>query len=216
MVEIRIVIEGGVLLNDNISAATVNNSERLRQSFHKLLSKVLNPDNFNIIVEIGAGDKNAAKSFKKHAINDSKTTLFVDLDGVKSIKHERLIELDIVDYNNQVFFMVQEMEAWILSQPEAIEKCYDLRFIRRKKDEQLTNHKLLLVHPEEITKPSKILEILLPYYYSEKKGDKIKKKKYGKLKDAPLLIEQLDFTKLLATFEDIKSFKDYTEKHSIL
>jgi len=50
MVEIRIVLEGGILPNLNNSAATVNNSEKLREAFHKLLSNVINPAAFNLIV----------------------------------------------------------------------------------------------------------------------------------------------------------------------
>lgn len=63
MVDIRIVVEGGVLPHASISAATMDGSEKLREAFHKLLSRVVSPDKFNLIVETGAGYKNAAKSF---------------------------------------------------------------------------------------------------------------------------------------------------------
>lgn len=211
MVEIRIVIEGGILPHMNIAAATINNSERLRESFHKLLSKAFNPDTFNLIVEVGAGYKNAAKSFKDYAQNDSKTLLLIDLDGAKSTKQTRLTELEIEVFSNRVFFMIQEMEAWILSQPESIEACYNPRFIREKSEIKIRDaeSKLFKDHPEEFINPTRILETILGRYYSEKKSNVKKKKKYGKLKDAPLLIEYLNINQLIETFEDLKSLREY-------
>lgn len=214
MVEIRIVIEGGVLPNINVSAATIDNSEKLREAFHKLLSKVIKPDKFNLIVEIGAGERNAAKSFKKYALIDNKTSLLIDLDGAKTLKDQRLNELEINEFVDRVFFMIQEMEAWILSQPDVIVKCYKDRYIRKKLNitiEQI-EYELLQIHPEEIVKPADKLKVFLGKYYSEMKVNVKKKKKYGKLKDAPLLIENLDICKLIETFEDVRLLKNHIEK----
>ena len=216
MVEIRIVFEGGILPNLNASAATINNSEKLREAFHKLLSNVVNPDAFNLIVEIGAGYKNAANAFKKYALIDTNTSLLIDLDGSKSIKQQRLKELEIEGSANCVFFMVQEMEAWILSQPDIIEKCYNERFMRAKAGVSLKELEpdLFTGHPDQIKKPSAKLKVLLSRYYSEMKGRTKKKKKYGKLKDAPFLIEHLDMSRLIETFEDPKLLKEHIEKIS--
>ena len=211
MVEIRIVLEGGILPNLNDSAATVNNSEKLREAFHKLLSNVINPAAFNLIVEIGAGYKNAAKAFSKYALIDSKTSLLIDLDGSKFFREQKLNELELNESANRVFFMVQEMEAWILSQPEVIEKCYNERYIRTKPGINLKElePELFAVHPEQISQPSVKLKVLLGRYYSEMKGNIKKKKKYGKLKDAPLFIEHLDMSRLIETFEDPKLLKEH-------
>jgi hypothetical protein len=35
MVDIRIVVEGGIIPHSNDSAMTINNSEKLRESFYK-------------------------------------------------------------------------------------------------------------------------------------------------------------------------------------
>ena len=206
MVEIRICLEGGVLPNSNTSAATINNSEKLREAFHKLLSVVIDPVEFNLIVEIGAGYKNAANVFKKYAILDNYTCLLIDLDGSISFKEEKLNELELIDSAQCVFFMVQEMEAWILSQPDVIEKCYNERYIKNRVNLNLLELEpgLFNIHPEQITKPSDKLRIILGRYYSEMKGVIKKKKKYGKLKDAPLLIAHLDLNKLIGTFVDTK------------
>jgi len=188
MVDIRIVFEGGILPNLNHSAATINNSEKLRESFHKLLSNVVNPDAFNLIVEIGAGYKNAANAFKKYALIDHTTSLLIDLDGAKSIKQQKL------------------------------KKCYNERYIRSKTDISLKELEPVLFkgHPDQIKKPSDKLKVLLGKYYSEMKGRTKKKKKYGKLKDAPLLIEQLDMSRLIETFEDTKLLKEHIENLSTL
>lgn len=214
MVDIRIVIEGGVLPNPNTSASTFDNSEKLREAFHKLLSRVVKPEQFNLIVETGAGYKNAAKSFKKYALNDNKTSLLIDLDKAKSLKEQRLDELDINEFASRVFFMIQEMEAWILSQPDVIVKCYKDRYIRKrpKVNFEQTEPQLFQVHPEEISNPADKLKVLLGKYYSEMKKNCKKNKKYGKLKDAPLLIENLDIYKLIDTFDDMKSLMNHFEQ----
>lgn len=217
MVDIRIVIEGGVLPNENISAATIDNSEKLREAFHKLLSRVVNPETFNLVIEVGAGYKNAARSFRKYALLSDNSSLLIDLDGAKPTKEKRLNELGINEFSNQVFFMVQEMEAWILSQPEVIEKCYKDRFIRENPTVNMVQTELELFsrHPEALVKPGDKLRILIGRYFSEMKGNVKKKKKYGKLKDAPLLIENLDIFKLIETFEDVRRLKNYLNKPSL-
>lgn len=211
MVELRIVIEGGVLSNVNISASTINNSEKLREGFHKLLSKMVNPDKFNLVVEIGAGEKNAAKSFKQYANLDDNVSLVIDLDRSKSLRIQKLEYLEVEEFEKRVFFMVQEMEAWIISQPDVIEECFNARYIREKVDFKIENDELFLIHPEAVSKPSEKLKVFLGRYYSEMKGNIKKKKKYGKLKDAPLLIENLDIHKLIATFDDIRLLKTHIE-----
>lgn len=136
------------------------------------------------------------------------------MDGAKTTKGQRLGELEMNEFAGRVFFMVQEMEAWILSQPGVIVKCYQNRYIREKPNinfEQ-AEYELFLVHPEEIINPAGKLRVLLGRYYSEMKVNLKKKKKYGKLKDAPLLIENLDICKLIETFEDMKSLKLHLEK----
>ena len=214
MVEIRIVIEGGIVPHENDSVMTVNNSEKLRESFHKLLSQIFNPGSFNLIIEMKGGIGKAVNSFKEYAKKDNKISLLIDLDGDKSTKAQKIINLHVEDFSKTVFFMVQEMEAWILSQPEVIEKCYKDRYIRKKPNIDIVKeeHKLFKVHPEEIHKPSEKLEVILGRYYDEMKGNARKKKKYGKLKDAPLLIGNLDIYKLIETFEDLKLLKEHFEK----
>jgi hypothetical protein len=207
MVDIRIVVEGGVLPHANVDAVTIANSEKLREAFHKLLSQSIDPDSFNLIIETGAGYINAAKTFKIYAEFDDKVSLLLDLDGPRpSIKNKRE-ELEIEDLSDRVFFMIQAMEAWILSQPEKLIGYCDETYIRERADTDIidTEKDILLIPPEEIVNPSEKLKVILGRYYSVMKGDVKKKKKYGKLKDASLLIKNLDIHKLIETFKDVES-----------
>lgn len=207
MVDIRIVIEGGIVPHINDSAATINNSEKLRESFHKLFSQIINPEFFNLIIEMKGGFEQAIISFKGYSQLDQKTSMLIDLDGASSSRQNKIVDLKIENLSERVFFMIQEMEAWILSQPESIEKAYRNRYNRQRGNINLEQEirKLYRDHPEEILKPSVKLKVLLGRYYVEMKGNRKKNKKYGKLKDAPLLIENLDITKLIKTFDDVNS-----------
>jgi hypothetical protein len=66
------------------------------------------------------------------------------------------LELELSNEKDQVFFMVQEMEAWMLSQPNKIEFfCLDTGLIRKREDERITDNQLLKGKClEEIEKPS--------------------------------------------------------------
>lgn len=216
MVDIRIVIEGGIVPHINDSAATINNSEKLRESFHKLFSQIINPESFNLIIEMKGGFEQAIMSFKEYSKLDQKTSILIDLDGVSSSKQDKIVDLKIENLAERVFFMIQEMEAWILSQPESIEKAYKNRYNRQRVKINLEQEirKLYRDHPEEILEPSVKLKVLLGRYYVEMKGNRKKDKKYGKLKDAPMLIENLDINKLIRTFDDVNSLINHIQRYS--
>lgn len=207
MVVVKIVVEGGIMPNSNVEAQTVANSERLRESFYKLLTQIVEPEYFDLQIEMGAGEKNACKIFK-NAVKKNNCSLLIDLDGAKQTRGNRLRDLEIDDYADFVFFMIQQMEAWILSQPTCIEK--GMSFFNREKNElHLSDDLIFKQLPYDISNPaSKLNTILLRYYSFHKKGIK-KKKKYGKLKDSPLFIENLDAKELADTFEDVASLFKY-------
>jgi hypothetical protein len=93
MVNIRIIIEGGILPGDNVDAATFDNSEKFRESFHKLLSGIFDPAGFDLEIRIGAGNKMASKSFKQLKAEHN-CILLIDLDRHKSGKSDKIIELE--------------------------------------------------------------------------------------------------------------------------
>ncbi len=207
MVTIKIVVEGGVLPHSNIESQTIMNSEKLRESFYKLITQVVEPKFFNLEIEMGAGEKNASKVFKK-SIQKNYCSLLIDLDGSIEKKEERLVELELEEYSDFVFFMIQQMEAWILSQPASIEKGMSF-FEREKVEKQLADDPIFRQVPIEIENPADKLNTILSRYYSYEKRNKKRKKKYGKLKDASLFIENIDIQKLMDAFEDVKNLFDY-------
>lgn len=216
MVEIRIVIEGGIIPNQNDSLQTINGSEKLRESFHRLLGQIIKPNfSFNLIIEMAGGNQSAVNSFNLYSKNDNKLALLIDLDGDKKTKSEKILSLGInILYSKNVFFMVQEFESWILSQPESIKKACDARFIKRNRTISIENdiNNLHNGNFEDIVKPSiKLKEILGKHYFELKRNQKVKIK-YGKIKDVPFLLENLEANNLIATFEDLRLLKCYIEE----
>ncbi|OQX77470.1 MAG: hypothetical protein B6D64_08220 [Bacteroidetes bacterium 4484_276] len=57
MVNVTIFIEGGVLPNDNVDVQTIDNSEKLREGFHSIFSQIAYPNNINISIKLGSGNK---------------------------------------------------------------------------------------------------------------------------------------------------------------
>jgi len=208
MVIIKIYVEGGVLPNANLRIQTLNNSERLRESFYKLLSKKLDPTKFKLHVEIGSGVQQSINFFKSALKKGHNVYLLIDLDVPKNKKLERLNTLAIADkdISERVFFMIQEMEAWILSQPNKIEECY--HYLKRVKSSILLEDDKILkgIHPEDITKPSTKLHTILGRYYREEKKGKLRKKKYNKLRDGADLLELLSINLLEQTFDEVRFF----------
>jgi hypothetical protein len=134
----------------------------------------------------------------------------IDLDGPKKIKGIRLSENYSEEDWTRIFFMIQEMEAWILSQPDKIEIFgKNKRLIRKNAGLKISESpKLKDKLIEEIVKPSKTLNRIFKDYFETKKGDKT----YSKTKDGPDLIELLDSKELYQTFDEFKNL--ITKIHS--
>ena len=215
MVAVHIFVEG-IATTDNANVNTVGRSTAFRSAFHQLLSQSIENEEVTLSVEPATGWKAAAKTYIRHKQKAEKNyCLLIDLDGTIDHKTVRLNE-DLVgmqetlaDFPNEVFFMVQEMEAWILSQPYVIETYADNNDYKRKLEKTVAEHHFLKVHPTEISKPSDKIETIFREYFeewNERKG-KIKAAKYHKTKIAPDLIGMLDFQKLTETFEDAKNLQ---------
>ena len=211
MVDVVIFIEGGVLPNDNVSVQTLDNSQKFRESFYNIFYKLIDKQAFNITIQLGSGNKQTIKFFKTQM--DKNSVLLIDLDNSIAYRDKRLLELELDNYKDRVFFMVQEMEAWILSQPQKIDECYGNNYKRERSAFNISDDSLLIgKHPEEITKPSLVLKVLLKRYFSYEKRGKIKKKEYGKLKDAPDLLNLLDAKKLSDVFIDVNRLTNVMRK----
>lgn len=218
MVTITIYLEGGVLPNLNDAAQTNSNTSRLREAFSKLLRQVFLEEDYNLEIKPSGGYKSAAKRFKELREKEQETVLLIDLDGPKTEKPKRLEALDLVEHVKEVFFMIQEMEAWILSQPSKIEQfAQKEQFIIKNEEKRVVDNTLIKgKNIGDIKKPSGRLSTIFEQHFQvikQRRGQKSKAKKrsYGKLKDAPSLLELLDLSRLRKSFEDVENLILYIE-----
>lgn len=213
---IRVYVEGGTH-DVNVSAATMCNVAALREELNRFMSSTMRRDDITIVVNIAAGYKNAAKTFAEN--NSERTYLYVDLDRKPEKRDEWFTDLaddglDLPqDCRDRVFFWIQEMEAWFLKQPMAIEEWAEEEGFKRKpnKTQNLSEHKSIKGKDIEqlASKASYILyNILKQTYFSSNtdKHGKPTKLLYGKLAHAPGLISHLDPTSLLQSDKELRTF----------
>lgn len=210
MVRLNIIVEGGVALN-NISADTANNVEVLRQSLHKFFTRVLSREDLDIIVNPAWGYRSAVKRF----LGSTSDCLYIDSDEPPATRHkwfERLVNdthpektILIPDARkSMIFFMVQEMEAWFLKQPDCLSRWADVEgYTRKDSHENIAEHSLLRGRNiEDISKPKDKLKIIMRRYFH--KGKKVAK--YGELKTAPVLLDSLDVPALIPVDLELQRF----------
>lgn len=196
MVTIKVFFEGGADPRSNPNADTFDNTNRLRESFNKLLNSGFESEKVKIITEPAYSIHSLIK------IRENDSLFLMDLDASKDKREQRIKDNQLTDIQDFVFFMIQRMEAWILSQPEVIEEVFG--YFKSKpvlvKDDSLILNK----HSETILHPDEVLNTIFQRYFSMIRNGKTKKMKYGKLKHSPDLIEKLDLQKLRNTFEDVE------------
>lgn len=214
MVEIRILVEGGASAN-SIDVATANNTESLRQSLNSFFCRLLGRNDVSII--LGYGYRNAVKRF----LDDSSyNSLFVDSDAPKyditnwfeklKIENKDKPIVISVERRNDVYFMIQEMEAWFLKQPECFEKWASVEGYERRDATDIANHSLLRGKDiEDISKPSVAVKILMRHFFEKKlASEKRKLAVYGKLKTAPILLDCLDEKLLVRQDSELHRFAE--------
>lgn len=213
MVRVTIYVEGGVPHSDE---GGIDNSAVFRENFHRLFAQILTYDSFDLAIQPIGQISQAAKYLEKISGQKINGILLVDLDGPKSSKTER-VQNNYPTDPSKVFFMIQEMEAWILSQPEKIEdyaKTIQLIFTRT---ESIGNNPLIKnIHPEAIQKPGDRLNTIFRQHFSSEKmrKGKIKQgpKNYIKSKDGPALIGLLDLTHLVEVFDEVQRLIEYIRR----
>ncbi len=178
-----------------IEGTTDDTNGDLRKGFRILLEKRFKNTNMPEI-KLGNDKKSTIRKFKNS--NHEISFAMIDLDGkdnldkeeVNKLKTNDLKNLEVYDKKESVFFMVQEMEAWFLSQPEVLEEYYNDKKIRAKIPKKNT---------ELIPDPSDFLQKITK---DTKKG------KYHKVKDGVGLLCKLDIDKLIIDFEDVNKLID--------
>jgi anion-transporting ArsA/GET3 family ATPase len=193
MVTVRILLEGGST-DKNADADTMDNSAALRESLSQLLSSGVSKQEVSIEAIMQGSYMSAVKAFQK----DEKALLLIDLDA-----NERTVllqQLQLLENQNRVFFMVQAMEAWILSQPDKLETRYAKFKINT---ESVADYAEIAGIPTyQIPKPDAVLNRLLQHFFELPNG---KKQKYRKLKNSYEMIAVLDVKRLATDFEDVKA-----------
>lgn len=219
-------MEGGVI-NGNVDATTSNNSEVLREELNRFMQRALNRDDISIVVKKCSGYKEAAKQFI-NAEDDEENYLYVDLDRKPELRNEWFKSLSddgiemSQDKAEHVSFWIQEMEAWFLKQPEAIEQWAEDEGIPRKQgqDYPLGEHPSIknkdIEHLQQ--KASFLLSVILRQVFAPqkkvKKGvtGKVRAMKYGKLRHAPGIIAHLNPHDLILKDSELKSFCENIQK----
>lgn len=214
MVDITIYIEG--MQSENPAVLTVDNSAMFRENFHKLFSQKLSFTEFNLKIKPFGTVTQARKMLELIETQGINAVLLIDLDAPKEKKDERLNQYK--PFDTKVFFMIQEMETWILSQIDKIEEFgKNEGLIRKRNNEEINNNSLIKnKHPEQINKPSEKLDTILRQYFDVVKIRRGKERKigkrYSKAKDSPKLIGLLKLPILMQYFDEAKRLVDYIKK----
>jgi hypothetical protein len=200
MVKIEIFVEGNAAENPRMPQLLVTNGSGLRQGFSALLRQKVSEDAFDLKISMQDSITKAVPNFKKNVGKIPNLLLLIDLDAPKSERAKRLKDNDLDGFSDRVFFMIQEMEAWFLSQPDAIEKAFLLNL---KKPNIAADNNLQNKLPSEIKKPSRVLATIFKRHFEITERGAIKKKEYKKGSDAQRILQQLNLEKLANDFGDV-------------
>ena len=146
----------------------------LREGFHKLLEQKLKGNMPRIKMANGVTEAN--RTFINNFTNKrlyEHSFLLIDLDDSESNKNKKLVEYQLKDYSTCVFFMIQEMEGWFISQPNILDDFYNNDISQR------------------ITKKN-YKEFENPAEYLQKLTKGSKRKKYHKVRHGVELLKMLN------------------------
>lgn len=223
---VNVYVEGGII-NGNVDATTSNNSEALREELNRFMQRALNRNDISIVVKKCSGYKEVAKQFV-NATDGEDCYLYVDLDRKPELRNEWFKNLSAngiemsQDKADHVSFWIQEMEAWFLKQPEAIELWAADESLKRKpgQNQPLSEHPSIknkdVEHLQQ--KASYLMSVILRQVFApQEKGrksasGKVRDLKYGKLRHAPGIIAHLNPADLIPKDKELKSFCEKVQK----
>jgi len=110
--------------------------------------------------------------------------LLVDLDGPADTREAWLNEKDLTAYGEQVFFMVQKMEAWFLAQPAVVHDFYGPKLTHTLPPTAAA----LVPHPDQVL---------------ERCTTDTRKGRYHKIRHGAQLLPLLKLADLQSTFPDV-------------
>ena len=165
----------------------------LGQGYSILLRQRLSMKMPHIVMSNGIAK--AIDKFKNsNQTNDN--LLLIDLDGKGELIRQgdyRQTKIDKkrrheINSHEFVFFMVQKIEAWFLSQPEILKDVFKKDFTKIPFD-----------HPSKIEHPDEVLMELTR---------ELKSNSYHKVKHGSRLLAKLNLAKLATDFDDVKELVD--------
>ena len=159
----------------------------LREGFRKLLEQKVKGNMPRI--SMGEGKNQTIDKF----LHTDHAKLLCDLDNPPEHIEDDLQKYELLNSRNSVFYMIQEMEAWFLSQPDVLDKFYCEEVSRRIPKKQA----------EHIAEPDRELQNIT---------QKSRKGKYHKVKHGAQLLQMLDAGRLYADFTDFKRLIDELNK----
>lgn len=217
MVKVSVFVEGPPVSNDTSSLESLYavNELEFQRAFNQLLSQELDLQDVEIAV-FSLGSVTKAPTYAKQIIEkEIDALILIDLDAPPEERVKRLQDNYIIEAHDRIFFMIQEMEAWILSQPSIIDNFAKINKLNRKKpDEEIAENSLLKgKNPKYISGPKKKLKTLFSQYLQEKKqrGNRInlKNRRYNERRDAPALIRLLSLSQLRQDFDEVDKLIQY-------
>jgi len=227
MVTVSIFIEGDNPENsffEQISEArksvlsaleTVSAQSTFREAFNILFSQAINRGSEIKIETLSIGTKKMSevnKSALKLKLEENpQSCLLLDLDTANSERENMILNNFNEFETNRLFFMVQQMESWIISQPNCVIKYYNLFYKKINRKINFTEHKFYYSEDfENINKPEDKLSEFIKYFWQENTSNK--KAKYHKTRIAPSLIKLLDFSELTINFVDAKLINGFIKQ----
>lgn len=176
----------------------VEGDPRLREGFDYLFAPYLKGRK---IFNLCKGKSDAVKKFRLDNRSHPKS-LLVDLDNNNTERENDLRLNNLTEHKNNVHYMIQEMEAWFLSQPHILDGYFNLKISVALKQ------KYGDTHPDSIGNPKNKLKTFIQEAYKTKQNtpdEKKAKKNYDEVDDAIVLLKKLDLTELSKQFEDVKN-----------
>lgn len=170
-----------------IEGTSDDSNGNLRIGFGLLLSKKLSGRMPDIV--LGGGKHNCIGKFRAFTRTSNNAYLLIDLDNPIDQKGNEILALNLSSSENELFFMVQEMEAWFLSQPDVLSRYYKVDLSGKIKGSVL-----------DIEKPCKKMIDIIKKYTS--------KKTYHKVSDGAKLLAELNLDKLIRDFDDVQKLID--------
>ncbi len=163
-----------------IEGTTDDTNGNLKKGFSLLFEKKLKGKMPRIIM----GDDQVAttRKFLNYA-SKGKKALLIDSDLPNANREDVILKLGLKDEKDNVFLMVQEMEAWFLSQTEMLDNYFKSNVSKR----------IPAKHASNIPDPS---DFLADITKDSRKG------KYHKVKDGASILPLLDTEMLSTDFKD--------------